>query len=283
MIDKNIDNYRATSKTNSLLQPQGAKLVLFRVINVRPTERTIDIEYIHSNIQEKKVNYMSPFLNSRSGMDFIPSKGDIGVIASTAISGRVILGFLSSSERSSGIKLLESELLLKSKLDAVMKYDSGGNIIISTQGGTNVYMGEDGRYVMSTSNSSVHTDATEEFSGVDEEGNFKFSKDFFEDYEEVDFTDINSLLETILQENVPDIQERKPILNISAINKIKKDGTKEKIELNFDESDEVVAYSISVNDKESGNEISSISFDKSGNIEIKGNKLSFKVSEIIHK
>jgi hypothetical protein len=123
----------------------------------------------------------------------------------------------------------------------------------------------------------------EEFIGVDENGNFKFEQNFFEDSVELDYENIENLIEAILKDDNVDLKDRSPIVNISAVTKIKEDGTEQKIDINFDESDDVVAYSISIKNKDSGNEISSLTFDKSGNIEIKGNKLIFKVSDIIHK
>jgi hypothetical protein len=283
MINKAIDNYKSSNLTNSLLEPKSTKLSIFRVINVRPEERTIDIEYVHSNIKERKVNYASPLLSNDSGMDFVPSIGDVGVVASTAVNGKIILGFLGGYERSSGIKLLEGELLLKSKLNAVSKFDNGGNIIMTTEGGTSIFLGKDGKYIMTSSSIETSTKPMEEFIGVDENGNFKFEQNFFEDSVELDYENIENLIEAILKDDNVDLKDRSPIVNISAVTKIKEDGTEQKIDINFDESDDVVAYSISIKNKESGNEISSLTFDKSGNIEIKGNKLIFKVSDIIHK
>lgn len=283
MAGENIDNYIESNRTNYMLEPKNTRIALFRVDYVRPEERSVDIEYIHSNIKEKRVNYMSPFLNTNSGIDFSPSVGDIGVIASTAVNGRIILGFLSSSERSSGMKLLNNELLLKSTLGAVTKLDNGGNIIIVTEGGSGVFLGQDGKYMTFAKSSESKSDAIEEFSGVDEDGNFKYLKKFYDNSRELDFENIDSLIEDLLTEEVPTLKDRSPIAEISAITKIKEDGTEQRIDINFDESDDVVAYSISIKNKDSGNEISSLTFDKSGNIEIKGNKLIFKVSDIIHK
>ena len=281
----NAFKMQESSKNASSKVPM--ELTFFKVVAVNAINRTIDIEFIHGSVKETGVSYLTPFISADSGMDYVPSVNDIGIVARTSSNGRVVIGFIAGAERSGGLPLSEGDILTKTGIMSVVKQDSAGNIIIATETGATIQLTPKGTVYCLSKELYLASETRERFDGLSF-GHLVSSEEFYEDTiastgSIEDNGGLDALINTIMTTGAIEVPaERFPIMRVHKINKINSEGEQEVIDVEFDDSGAPIIYEIEVLDKGTDNKLASITFDRRGNILIKANNLIYDVNNIIN-
>lgn len=250
---------------------QPTEVTFCEVIRAHPENMTVDIEFTHSKISARGVPYLATLSSGKGAVKAVPSQGDIGIVMSTALNGRIVIGFLGTSEVIGQTSLAEGDKV-ESFGNSVVRRDGEGNFTFSTLSGASVSIGRDGAMTIASRTRKSLSEATGATDGVLESGTPFYEEVFFEDVVEVDYESVESLAEKLLAgEDIP-LKERAPVFRISGVRKISSTGEEEVIPLSYDETDSVKVYAMEVVSAD-GSVLASLSFDKSGNIEIKAENI----------
>lgn len=234
---------------------------------VYPDNRKVDVIMINSTAVIKDIPYIFPIMNTSGGIDFAPSKGDIAIVAMTSIGSRIVLGFSPSGTRDDNFKMMEGDLILKSKQGSVLKVDSAGNIFIIDENGNTLSLSpKDGVSLISSGNMKIASRGVSEDAIFD--GGLSYQKDFY-NTDMALLTSIEEALEYMSSGQSDNIvlEDRFPFASIQA-GKIIENGLQLKMDVNGIMNDVVLRFG--VRDDATGDFVSSIMMDKHGNINLKG-------------
>lgn len=254
----------------------------FTVVEVYAEQRRVDIQFAHSSSIERGVSYTSPILNHFSGIDFVPRKGDLGVVATTAAGGSIIIGFVAGGERSSNYPMATGDLFTKTSEMSGIKQDSVGNIVIQTESGATLFFGKTGKVILNASNLVVSDTAFEQSSGIGPNGeDLYFKQEFFSTGIEFNEVDYATLAGKIINKEEIVLKPRKPFMRIHVGKEENTFGAGyQSIDIFPSDGDKI--YRIETLD-EHGFPASSITFDDCGKIEIKASTLVIDAGSIIYK